>query len=245
MNRNLVENLLNKADGNNLYLPDYEVEKEFGVKFAKNFPEFKGVGYSIKGGVVPGDSINGRYDTVYSNKIVCLYKTDDIVVNVSFGTDGVKFSVQYKKNEKIEACWFRATSFDYSAEEDINDYILKVEKIEGVEFINTTPHPINFLSEETGKEYQVEPCGVILSATPEEKDFQFSPVKLVKTIFKPSQEGLEFLKTIPQGVVVVGSIIAAQAYPEQVVAMTPAKGFERVPPAEKRMNLFKFTVFPE
>lgn len=41
----------------------------------------------------------------------------------------------------------------------------------------------------------------------------------------------------------VGSIIAAQAYPGQVVAMTPAPGFERVPPAEKLMSCEKFTTF--
>jgi len=41
----------------------------------------------------------------------------------------------------------------------------------------------------------------------------------------------------------VGSIIAAQAYPGQVVAMTPTPGYERVPPAEKRMNPDKFNIF--
>jgi hypothetical protein len=43
--------------------------------------------------------------------------------------------------------------------------------------------------------------------------------------------------------VVVGSIIAAQAYPGLVVAMTPAPGYERKPPTEKRMRPDKFTVF--
>lgn len=42
---------------------------------------------------------------------------------------------------------------------------------------------------------------------------------------------------------IVGSIIAAQAYPGEVVAMTPAPGYERVAPAEKRMNPHKFTIF--
>ena len=42
---------------------------------------------------------------------------------------------------------------------------------------------------------------------------------------------------------IVGSIIAAQAYPGDVVGMTPAPGYERVAPNEKRMSLDKFTVF--
>ena len=43
---------------------------------------------------------------------------------------------------------------------------------------------------------------------------------------------------------VVGSIIAAQAYPGLVVAMVPAPGYERRPPAEKRMRPDKFTIYP-
>ncbi|GAH77449.1 unnamed protein product, partial [marine sediment metagenome] len=43
--------------------------------------------------------------------------------------------------------------------------------------------------------------------------------------------------------IIIGSIISAQAYPGEVFAMTPAPGFERVPPDQKRMNPFKFTMF--
>ncbi len=42
---------------------------------------------------------------------------------------------------------------------------------------------------------------------------------------------------------IIGSIIAAKAFPGVVFGMTPAKGFERVAPAEKRMNPSKFTTF--
>jgi len=37
--------------------------------------------------------------------------------------------------------------------------------------------------------------------------------------------------------------LLAQAFPERVFGMVPAPGFERVPPAEKRMRDDKFTVF--
>ena len=45
--------------------------------------------------------------------------------------------------------------------------------------------------------------------------------------------------------VIVGSIIAAQAYPGVVVAMCPVSGYERVAPNEKRMRCDKFTTFAE
>lgn len=43
--------------------------------------------------------------------------------------------------------------------------------------------------------------------------------------------------------IVVGSIIAAQAYPGDVCAMIPAEGFERVPPEQKKMRPDKFTIY--
>jgi hypothetical protein len=42
---------------------------------------------------------------------------------------------------------------------------------------------------------------------------------------------------------IVGSIIAAQAYPGSIKAMIPCEGYERVPPTEKRMRPDKFTVY--
>ena len=130
-------------------------------------------------------------------------------------------------------------------------------EVEGLKIVNTTPHDITLLSEKTGREYQVKPCGFILNATPEEKIVSLGDergeVSLVQTVFKPSEEGLKFIEGLFFGSestggkildkVIIGSIIAAQAYPGKVVAMTPAPGFERVPPAEKKMNLFKYTVF--
>ena len=68
-------------------------------------------------------------------------------------------------------------------------------------------------------------------------------VQFVKTNFVGDDSGKAVINAVPQCVLIVGSIIAAQAYPGLVVAMTPAPGYERVAPAEKRMNPDKFTVF--
>jgi hypothetical protein len=122
----------------------------------------------------------------------------------------------------------------------------------GVLVFNATPHPINFWKE--GWE-SVVTVGVdtVINASPSEEPVtsgawdarNFSAnIQFVKTAFAGTGEGRAVAeKARAQGAVVVGSIIAAQAYPGLVCAMTPAPGYERVAPAEKRMNPDKFTVF--
>ncbi len=69
---------------------------------------------------------------------------------------------------------------------------------------------------------------------------------MVKTTFSASEAENAKLTLLEQqypGAIIVGSIIAAQAFPGRVLAMVHAPGFERVPPAEKRMRDDKFTTF--
>lgn len=115
--------------------------------------------------------------------------------------------------------------------------------------INVTPHPINFLNND-GTEFEVPTSRWVISASTTERivEKRADGVVLVETVFVSTDEGREAINEIYSeygpDAIIVGSIIAAQAYPGQVVAMTPAAGFERVPPAEKRMNPHKFTIFP-
>jgi hypothetical protein len=115
--------------------------------------------------------------------------------------------------------------------------------------INVTPHPIVFKDAMWG-EWTVAPSGIVINARPEEQLAQelANDIILVTTRFIPTAEGEEALTLIEKanaghGVLIIGSIIAAQAYPGRVLAMTPVPGFERVPPAEKRMNPRKFTTY--
>ena len=114
--------------------------------------------------------------------------------------------------------------------------------------VNTTPHPIAF---DVNGEKVLVPCdeNCILNAKAVEE-----PVgdDLVRTGFVGTDDGEALIKSIEESLEsyasegrlrIVGSIIAAQAYQGRVVAMTPAKGYERVAPAEKRMNPSKFTTF--
>ena len=117
----------------------------------------------------------------------------------------------------------------------------------GVAVVNTTPHPITF---QDGADTVTVPASreLLINAVPTE---QTVDALLVKTSFSGSAEGMKIIDAIlvapmPEGAtrkLIVGSIIAAQAYPGWVVAMTPAPGYERVAPAEKRMSVSKFTTY--
>ncbi len=136
----------------------------------------------------------------------------------------------------------------------------------GVVVFNATPHVIRFWCEDWPEPVEVESDEVV-SASIEEEVVEKMPcpvcgrvgsheydcynamaaagdIRKVRTVFEPTNEGKAIVKRAAERAdVIVGSIIAAQAYPGEVVAMTPAPGYERVPPAEKRMNPDKFTVF--
>ena len=117
-----------------------------------------------------------------------------------------------------------------------------------VAVINSTPHPVTMQDMITG-ELRSVPTSVLVNARPVEK--QVSAL-FVKTEFEGTPEGAALISEInaawtetgrPETLVIVGSIIAAQAYPGEVVGMCPVPGYERVAPAEKRMRSDKFSTF--
>ena len=128
------------------------------------------------------------------------------------------------------------------------DFSKKVHFPNGATVLNGTPHTITFRLT-TGEDVTVEPCGARLEARANEVlAHRIGGVDYVRTVFSPSPEGEAEIREIEGAnignhLIIVGSIISAQAYPGLVCAMTPAFGFERVPPAEKRMSPDKFTIF--
>lgn len=113
--------------------------------------------------------------------------------------------------------------------------------------VNTTPHPISFRAGD-GTDYEVPPCGILINARVVETNAgrHQSGAELVKTSFEASPEAIESLDRLEAenpGAIIVGSIIAAQAFPGRVFSLVPVPGFERVAPAEKRMRDDKFTTF--
>lgn len=111
--------------------------------------------------------------------------------------------------------------------------------------INCTPHPIVFKGDDG--DFTVAPCGKLVSARAEEEPVRVEGEKaFVRTTFKSTPEGraeLDELEATHPGDILVGSIISAQAYPGRVFGMVAAPGFERVPPAEKRMDPTRFITF--
>ena len=113
--------------------------------------------------------------------------------------------------------------------------------------INVTPHALNFRNED-GTEFELAPSGVVINATPtdEPAGLHASGAELVRVRFVANSDAitaLDKLEAENPGAVIVGSMIAAQAFPGRVVGMVAAVGYERRPPAEKRMNPNKFTTF--
>lgn len=116
--------------------------------------------------------------------------------------------------------------------------------------INTTPHAIT-MQDVKGELVSVESDSSLL-INAQAKEEKVSDL-FVKTVFEGTEYGWNKIKEIKQAfselyhdgetLVIIGSIIAAQAYPGEVVAMVPVPGFERVAPSEKRMRCDKFTVF--
>lgn len=120
---------------------------------------------------------------------------------------------------------------------------------EGIDtlIVNTTPHLIRFVDHDGNIVEIPSNEDYVLNAKAVERDLGAG---LVTTEFVGTPEGEALIEQILQEaggfngpIRIVGSIIAAQAYPEKVVGMTPANGYERVAPAEKRMSTEKFTVF--
>lgn len=138
-----------------------------------------------------------------------------------------------------------------------NNIIKNASAVYGdVVIYNTTPHTINFKDGETEfsvgtsvkpgdrtGEMVVNAKSISTEVTPGSG--------LFRTEFRKDETGVNILEEIEvfhnshypgKKMRVVGSMIAMNAYPGQIVGMRPAPGFERVPPAEKRMNPREFNV---
>lgn len=126
-------------------------------------------------------------------------------------------------------------------------------KFDEVVVINTTPHPVRFLDPASNEPVEIPSAAwALVNAQAVEIAHQSGEPDLVSTRFVGTNEGAALVQSAMNWahqahpgarVRVVGSIIAAQAYPGQVVGMVGAPGFERVPPAQKLMRVDKFTAF--
>lgn len=97
---------------------------------------------------------------------------------------------------------------------------------------NSTPHTLTFWSEEWDAPVEVAPDEIV-NARPIEQPIggDNGRLQLVATRFVGDDSGRAVIARAKEAGadVIVGSIIAAQAYPGEVVACVPAPGYERVP----------------
>lgn len=120
----------------------------------------------------------------------------------------------------------------------------------GLTVFNGTPHVIRFWDESQDEPIEVD-TDVIINATVSDKlvardvTDELINIDFVTPSFYP--EGQNVVDSLQElrddNIYVIGSILAAQAYPGLVFGMTPCVGYERVPPEQKRMNPNKFTMF--
>lgn len=123
----------------------------------------------------------------------------------------------------------------------MNSYRMK----NGAIIINCTPHPIRF-QDITGEVVTIDSVpDYIINARIEEETVEDDGIIFTKPSFISTTDGTAIINRIKKefhsGYIIIGSIIAAQAYPGQVCGMTPIPGHERVAPADKLMRVDKFT----
>ena len=126
-----------------------------------------------------------------------------------------------------------------------------VHTVHGVRVVNACKHPLTFGNPDNPKDdagiVVVPPSGVVINA---EMRSEAVGTKAGAELFKvtiwqdpASTADVDRLEQEHPDALIVGSLIAAQAYPGRVVAMVALPGFERMPPDQKRMNPRKFTVY--
>lgn len=130
----------------------------------------------------------------------------------------------------------------------LNKLVQGIVDVNGVKVVNTTPHPINMVSMDLSTQVVVPTSGMLVNAkaTAQPVDSGIVGVKFQKTTFIPDTDTLDVLrqfKDMHPDVVVIGSLIGAQAYPGLVVGMVAHPDFVRVPPSDKKMLIDTYTVY--
>lgn len=122
----------------------------------------------------------------------------------------------------------------------------------GLKVFNATPHIIRFFDGVNLIEVETDE---VINATVSEKivyvdklgadEAYDDEVFFVTPHFLDNDEGWETIEKAKNAGadLIIGSIIAAQAYPGSVFGMVPYPGFERVDNDKKRMRIDTFTIF--
>ena len=126
----------------------------------------------------------------------------------------------------------------------LQDSVVSIGK---VNVVNTTPHVIRMVNEDLSLDVTVPASGVLINAETVEEPVEsgIEGVKFLSTKFIPDTDTMDALKAFKAAnpdVIIIGSMIAMNAYPGLVVAMVPHPDYKRVAPADKRMLIDTYSV---
>ena len=119
-----------------------------------------------------------------------------------------------------------------------------------ITIFNATPHPLNFWDPIT-KEVTVAKPDIIINTRPVETVVKkWQKAEFVTVAYQPEDSGrdlIRFIKEEHPETLIVGSVLAAMAYPGEVVASIPLKGGDRLrsKTASRRVCSDRFTTFQQ
>ena len=113
---------------------------------------------------------------------------------------------------------------------------------------NATPHPLNFWDSETAKVTVARPDTVINTRPVESIEGCWNGIDFVNVTYNPEEKGLKLIDSIRleyPDIIIVGSVLAAMAYPGEIVASIPIKGKDRLrsKTSSRRVCQDRFTIF--
>lgn len=120
----------------------------------------------------------------------------------------------------------------------------------GVTIMNVTPHDLIF-QDDSWDDVVVAPSEFVISADTYDSVVKFhGEARLVYLEFRPRRENVEWIEDMKRrypSILLVGSVVAAQAYPGDIVAPVPRfrgeRGGKRV--SRPLMNPNRFSVHPK
>ena len=115
----------------------------------------------------------------------------------------------------------------------------------GLVIYNATPHPLNFALED-GKEVLTAPSDGVISADPYNQEVKRGKRYVLMTVeYGEMEEGRRMIEEIRQvhpEALIVGSVVAAQAYPGEIVSPRPYRS-NRYDKSNRLIQSNRFTVF--
>lgn len=130
----------------------------------------------------------------------------------------------------------------------LNKLVSGIVTIGNISVVNTTPHAVTMVNADLSLQTTVPVSGALINAkaVTSSVDSGISGVKYQHTSFVADQNTMDTLKAFKAqypNVVIIGSLIAAQAYPGLVVAMVAHHDYMRVAPQDKKMLIDTYTVY--